>query len=155
MTRIWSRIEPGAVAGVSARITLGRKLKQLRVVVFARAMILMIFTVCTLLPGSHASAQENDDAEALNAEVERLYEAGRYDEAIPLAVRALAISEKVLGPEHPQVALSLNNLARLYWAKGDYVRAGPLFERALANRDKVHGPEPPVGPSTLNNVGAL
>jgi CHAT domain-containing protein len=30
--------------------------------------------------------------------------------------------EKVLGPEHPDVATSLNNLASLYWAKGDIAR---------------------------------
>ena len=31
--------------------------------------------------------------------------------------RALAISEKALGPEHPHVAISLNNLAELYRAQ--------------------------------------
>jgi len=39
---------------------------------------------------------------------------GKYAEAEPLYQRALAISEKTLGPEHPQVATSLNNLALLY-----------------------------------------
>jgi CHAT domain-containing protein len=34
----------------------------------------------------------------------------------------LAIGEKVLGKEHPDVARSLNNLAGLYWAKGDIAR---------------------------------
>lgn len=38
---------------------------------------------------------------------------GNYDEAEPLFTRALAIREKALGPEHPDVASSLNNLAVL------------------------------------------
>ena len=36
---------------------------------------------------------------------------GRYREAIPLLERSLAISEARLGPEHPDTATSLNNLA--------------------------------------------
>ena len=36
---------------------------------------------------------------------------GRYAEAEPLYQRALAIWEKALGPDHPEVATSLNNLA--------------------------------------------
>ena len=35
-----------------------------------------------------------------------------------LARRALEIREKALGPEHPSVATSLNNLAELYRAQG-------------------------------------
>ncbi len=33
-------------------------------------------------------------------------------------MRSLAISEKTLGTEHPDVATSLNNLAELYRAQG-------------------------------------
>ncbi len=38
---------------------------------------------------------------------------GRCAEAEPLYKRALAIKEKVLGPEHPEVATSLSNLGLL------------------------------------------
>jgi hypothetical protein len=41
-----------------------------------------------------------------------------YTQARPLHERALAIREKVLGPEHPDTAASLNNLARLLSATG-------------------------------------
>jgi tetratricopeptide (TPR) repeat protein len=77
-------------------------------------------------------AQSNDLAEAkrLNAEVERLLDAGKYDEAIPLAKRALAILEKVLGPNHPDVATLLNNLALLYEAQDDVARAVAFRLRA-------------------------
>ena len=38
---------------------------------------------------------------------------GRYADAEPLYKRALAINEKTYGPEHPDVAMVLNNLASL------------------------------------------
>ena len=38
---------------------------------------------------------------------------GKYDEAEPLCKRALAIDEKALGAEHPDVAAGLNNLGML------------------------------------------
>ncbi|CAN0586625.1 unnamed protein product, partial [Laminaria digitata] len=42
---------------------------------------------------------------------------GNYAEAGPLYKRLLAIDEKALGPEHPSVARSLNNLAVLFRAQ--------------------------------------
>jgi hypothetical protein len=44
----------------------------------------------------------------------------RYADAEPLYKRSLAINERALGPDHPDVALSLNNLAQLYQAQGRY-----------------------------------
>ena len=38
---------------------------------------------------------------------------GKYDDAEPLCKRALTIREETLGPRHPDVASSLNNLAGL------------------------------------------
>jgi tetratricopeptide (TPR) repeat protein len=49
--------------------------------------------------------------------------------------RALDISEKALGPHHPAVATSLNNLAALYQAQGAYAQAEPLLDRALDIRE--------------------
>jgi len=102
-----------------------------------------------------AIAGEIGDVESLNAEAVRLYQAGRYDEAIPLTQRALAILEKNLGPEHPAVAVSLNNLAALYTNKGDYARAEPLLERALAIQEKALGQEHPTVATSLDNLAVL
>ena len=68
---------------------------------------------------------------------------GRYAEAEPLYKRALAIREKALGPDHPDVARSLNNLAELYENQGRYAEAEPLYKRALAIREKALGPDHP------------
>ena len=42
---------------------------------------------------------------------------GKYDDAKPLYERSLAIREKALGAEHPDVAHSLNKLAGLLKAQ--------------------------------------
>ena len=39
---------------------------------------------------------------------------GRYVEAESLYKRTLVIAEKAMGPEHPNTATTLNNLALLY-----------------------------------------
>src|SRR6478752_1595607 len=67
------------------------------------------------------AAQTLVDAEKLNAEVIRLYRAGRYAEAVPIAQQLLGLREQMLGPEHPDFTQALNNLALLYKS-----RMGPL-----------------------------
>jgi tetratricopeptide (TPR) repeat protein len=58
-----------------------------------------------------------------------------YDQALPLWKRALAINEKVLGPEHPDTARSFNNLGALYQAMGEDVQALLLYARASNLRE--------------------
>ena len=66
------------------------------------AMLLVSFT-------SVPAIAQQDEAAALDKGVEDLYRAGKLSEAMPLAQRALAIHEKARGPDHPDVAISLNN----------------------------------------------
>ena len=85
-----------------------------------------------------------------------LYRAqGRYAEAEPLYKRSLAIREKALGPDHPDVGDSLNNLAELYRAQGRYAEAEPLYKRSLAIAEKALGPDHPDVGAALNNLAAL
>ena len=56
---------------------------------------------------------------------------------------ALQIDEKALGPDHPDLATDLNNLAVLYNAQGKYAEAARLYERSLAIKEKVLGTEHP------------
>jgi len=60
-----------------------------------------------------------------------LEQQGSYAEARPLYEQSLAIWEKALGPEHPNVATSLNNLAGLLKDQGSYAEARPLYEQGL------------------------
>ncbi len=95
------------------------------------------------------------EARKLHEESVRLRRAGKYEEARPLAERALEIREKALEPDHPDVAGSLNDLAILYRNKGDYAKAEPLYQRSLAIREKALGPEHPDVAASLNNLAIL
>ena len=52
----------------------------------------------------------------------------------------MAINEKALSSDHPNVAHSLSSLAANYDKQGRYAEAKPLHRRALAIRKKVLGP---------------
>ncbi len=114
-----------------------------------------LFASICACPATEAAPDEAKSLESLNDEVVRLYGLGRFDEMIALAERSLALSQKVLGPEHPDVALALNNLGAAYQAKGDYARAEPLYERSLAIREPALGPEHPDVAGSLNNLALL
>jgi tetratricopeptide (TPR) repeat protein len=77
-----------------------------------------------------------------------------YRDAEPLFQRALAIREKALGPEHLDVATSLNNLALVYQAQGKYADAEPLYKRSLEILEKAAGPPQRVT-TVLANYAAL
>ena len=60
----------------------------------------------------------------------RLYHAqGKYDQAEPLYKRALAIREKALRPDHPDVAAVLENYAALLKATNRPAEADKLQQR--------------------------
>jgi tetratricopeptide (TPR) repeat protein len=135
------------------------------------AIVLMTLSVCLGLPFGYQAGQakaaregvvtESERTEAarevdrFSSEIAPLYWKGRYLEAVPLAERAVAISDRVLGPEHPITALSLNNLAGLYDAMGQDEQALPLYQRALAIREKVLGPEHADTVASRRNLDAL
>jgi CHAT domain-containing protein/tetratricopeptide (TPR) repeat protein len=67
----------------------------------------------------------------------------------------LAIREHSLGPKHPEVAATLNNLAVLLDFTGRYGEAEPLARRALSIRERVLGPEHPDVATSLNDLAEL
>jgi tetratricopeptide (TPR) repeat protein len=60
-----------------------------------------------------------------------LYARANYTQAEPLYRRMLAINEASLGPDHPNVAIDLNNLAQLLKAANRLSDAEPLSRRVL------------------------
>ncbi len=76
-------------------------------------------------------------------------------EAEPLFRRALAIDEASYGPDHPVVAIRLNNLAGLLHDFNRLVEAEPLFHRALAIDEASYGPDNPDVARDLNNLATL
>ena len=77
---------------------------------------------------------------------------GHYAEARVLLASSLSIREKALGPDHPDVAMSLTNLANLLSSTGDYAGARPLYERALTIYERAVGPEHPELAETLDGL---
>jgi len=67
-----------------------------------------------------------------------------YTKAEFLYQRSLAIWEKTLGKDHPDVAAGLNNLAALYNGQGKYEQAEPLHQRSLAILEKALGTDHPT-----------
>ena len=135
---------------------IGNKLSPLNALVRRLTGLARNITLVLLCTGG---AVAEDDAlgraEALANRGSELEQQGRYDDAIPLTSDALAIREKMLGSDHPDVAKSLNNLAALYVEKGRFAEAEPLYQRSLAILEKVRGPENPDVASILDNLGNL
>ena len=102
----------------------------------------------------HAVAQEAR-WEELNEQVVRLYQQGKYAEAIPIARESLRVAEATFDLEHLNVETSLYNLASLYDKQGRYAEAEPLYKRALAIREKALGPDHPDVAASLNNLASL
>lgn len=76
---------------------------------------------------------------------------GRMADAEPHLRRALALAERVFGPEHATTALALNNLGGCLRDLDRRDDSLPLLERALRIRERVLGPEhPDVGASHAN-----
>jgi tetratricopeptide (TPR) repeat protein len=80
---------------------------------------------------------------------------GLYAQAEPLLQRALFIDEKRLGPDHPDGAIRLNNLARLYSAQGRHSEAEALSQRALAISEQAFGPDHPGTAHALQSLAGL
>src|SRR6266540_4067045 len=99
--------------------------------------------------------RELQESRNLSKEARRLQRAGKYDEALRLGERALEIREKRLGPDHLEVARSLNNLAHIYYIRGDYAKAEPLYQRALVIREKALGPDHLEVADSLNSLSTL
>jgi CHAT domain-containing protein/tetratricopeptide (TPR) repeat protein len=104
-----------------------------------------------------AAVAQKDEAAALAAKAaaDALLQAGKYSEAIPLARQVLAIREKQLGPDHPDVVYAIRRLATAYLQQGRLTDAEPLFRRALTIRENAFGPDDPDVAESLAELGRL
>jgi tetratricopeptide (TPR) repeat protein len=78
-----------------------------------------------------------------------------YTESVRFYQKALAISEKVFGKEHPSTATTYNNIALVYARQGDYPKALEWYQKALAISEKVLGKEHPDTATTYNNIAVV
>jgi CHAT domain-containing protein/tetratricopeptide (TPR) repeat protein len=108
-----------------------------------------------ILSARPALAESNTELDALNKQVHQLYQAGKYQEAIPVAKRQVEVAENSLSANHPNTALALNNLAEVLRLTGQFDEAEPLFRRALAINEKALGPEHPNLVAGLHSLAQL
>ena len=82
-------------------------------------------------------------------------EKGEYDHALEYHQKALAIELEQLGPEHPSVARSYNNMAYIYKTKKDLAKAKEYWEKAYAIFSEKLGPNHPNTKSVKARLDAL
>lgn len=118
----------------------------------------LLFLTTLLFAGSFNLPQESPElkeATTLNDSSIKLFNQGKYDQAIPMAKRALQIREKLLPRTDPRVVDSLSNLAEFYITMKDYKAAVELFRRLLLSQEERFGPEHVNVANTLDRLAVL
>jgi CHAT domain-containing protein/tetratricopeptide (TPR) repeat protein len=81
-------------------------------------------------------ARHLQDRDEMRAEVMKLAQAGKQDEAVAAAVKELALTRKVRGELHEDVVDSLKFLSRLHVARDDWAAARKALTDVLAIRQR-------------------
>ena len=102
-----------------------------------------------------AESQQLAMSDSDNEELYTLYQQGKFAEAAKIGERIVRIKKAVLGEQHPDYAISLNNLAAMIERTGDLNRAEPLYVQALEIQKSVLGEHHPGYAVSLNNLAAL
>ena len=89
----------------------------------------------------------------LDKYAKHLYNYAKYDKAIELCNREIAMSEDLYGDEHPHTANSFNNIGWVYGCLGDYTKALEYYQKSLEIRVRVLGEEHPDTATNYNNIG--
>jgi CHAT domain-containing protein/tetratricopeptide (TPR) repeat protein len=76
---------------------------------------------------------------AAQNELKRLTGEKKYEQALPLARKLLAVSQKILGKENPATLLSANVLAALYISARRYEEAEPLLTHTCRVLERTRG----------------
>ena len=148
-------LDPSAQAAVAtALIASGREAEQGHLTGSALAAV-----IPHLIDVARAAVDDARDeelaADLCTAAGRALENAGHLAAARPWYELALVTRERVPGPDHPDTATSLNDLAWLLYELSDPAAARALYDRALDIRERVLGPDHPDTAQVLNNLGVL
>ncbi len=112
--------------------------------------------VCaTLITETEYDLSSSAAARLLNQAGYYLRQRARYTEAEQMIRLAIAISERVHGRDHPNVATNLSNLALVLQETNRLKDAEPLMRRALGIDEKSYGPDHPEVATDLSNLAVL
>ncbi len=92
-------------------------------------------------------------ASALYQVGQALWRQQKLEAALPFALRALELRQRLLGHKNPEVADSLSSLANIYYDQDKLAEAEPLHRLALQMRLQLLGPNHPDVAKSLNNLG--
>jgi tetratricopeptide (TPR) repeat protein len=118
-------------------------------------LIVMFLTLGFSFAVRAQPAADGDSSTELIQRVLKLYDEGKFAEAIPLAEKLVALAKRTKGNGDPDTAASLNTLGQLYRAIGDYAKAEPPLKEALEIRQKVLGQDNADIATSLNNLAML
>ncbi len=94
-----------------------------------------------------------DGAEALHLLARAQEALGDRTAALVIYEQALALRERLFGPDGVELVPTLNNLALVYRDTGQPVKARGLFERSIAIRERKLGPDAKELSGPLFNLG--
>jgi eukaryotic-like serine/threonine-protein kinase len=102
----------------------------------------------TAAPAIDVSALLDDLAQVYSSEQQWALAKQTYE-------RALEVDRRVLGDDHPRVAMRLNNLAVIAQSIGDLKRAETLFREAIRRDEIAYGDQHPETGAARGNYGLL
>jgi tetratricopeptide (TPR) repeat protein len=82
-------------------------------------------------------------------------EQGQYGAAYEKGMEAQTMCQKLLGKEHPDTLMSMDNLALVLDSQGKYVEAEEMHRQVLKLRKKVLGKEHPDTLMSMNNLASV
>lgn len=118
-------------------------------------LLLLLMSLCAVSARAETAEQAIEQADQLRKQAAELYQQGKNQESIALLQQSLVIREKILGSEHAEIAMGINNLAVLYEFFGQYDQALPLYRRVLVIREKSLGSDHIDTAFSLNRLGRL
>lgn len=105
-------------------------------------LLLLVSLACGCIAVSAQTAQTLSsalqEAQKVSAEVVRLFQQKKYNEALPLAQRVIAIREKELGENYLSVGGAWRNLAYIHLQMGNQKEAERAFKNAFEIYEKNH-----------------
>lgn len=133
------------LSGVGPSVALGRDTTMLREILDKTAERV----------GEDLKDQPDVEAELRNT-IGEVYEAlGEYEKAEAMFREALAMGQKLLGEQHPDVANYLNNLAVALHDRGKLPEAEATYRQSLAMRRKLLNNEHQDVTESLNNLAVV
>jgi len=112
------------------------------------------YEAAVLIRDSCISTDQLEQAKTLENLAFSLFQAGAIDRAIPTYIRVLNIQITLLDSNHPDLALTHNNLGLLYESLEQYDLAEECFRKALAGVRRTHEAHPDTA-AALHNLAGL